>query len=58
MKLVCMCNGVTEEVIIDSIKEGNDTFEKIKEDTEAGAGRCRAGKCRGRIEALILEHKK
>lgn len=58
MNLICICKGVTDDVIIESIKEGNDTFEKIQEDTEAGTGRCGAGRCRGRIEGLILEHRK
>mgnify|MGYP003440415136 CR=1 FL=1 len=58
MNLICICKGITEDVIVESIKEGNDTFEKVKEDTEAGSGRCRGGRCRSRIESLILEHRK
>lgn len=57
MNLVCICKAVTEEVIVEAIKEGADTFEKVQEATDAGTGRCRAGRCRGRIEELIINNK-
>lgn len=57
MNLVCICKAVTEDVIVEAIKEGADTFEKVQEATEAGTGRCRAGRCRGRIEELIINNK-
>lgn len=57
MNLVCLCKAVTEEVIVDAIKEGADTFEKVQESTGAGTGHCRAGRCRGKIEELIIKNK-
>lgn len=57
MNLVCICKAVTEDVIVQAIKEGADTFEKVQEATEAGTGACRAGRCRRRIEELIINNK-
>ncbi|WP_300381967.1 (2Fe-2S)-binding protein [Clostridium sp.] len=57
MNLVCICKAVTEDVIVEAIKEGADTFEKVQEATDAGTGRCGAGRCRGRIEELIINNK-
>ena len=57
MNLVCICKAVTEEVIVDAIKNGADTFEKVQEATEAGTGRCNAGRCRKKIEELIMNNK-
>lgn len=57
MKLVCLCKAVPEEVIVEAIKDGADTFEKVQEETEAGTGRCCASRCRGRIEELIINNK-
>lgn len=39
---ICYCNHVTEQEIIESIKRGNDTLEKIREDT----GACINGNCK------------
>ena len=57
MNLVCLCKAVTEEVIVEAIKEGADTFEKVQEATGAGTGHCRAGRCKGKIEQLIIDNK-
>ena len=48
---------VEKDTIINAIKEGADTFEKVQETTGAGTGFCGAGRCRGRIEAIIEENK-
>ena len=57
MSTVCLCKGITEETIVEAIKNGADTFEKVKEATTAGSGFCNAGRCRGKIESLIEENK-
>ena len=57
MDLVCLCKGVEKNTIINAIKEGADTFEKVQEATGAGTGFCGASRCRGKIEALIEENK-
>ncbi|MBE6051535.1 MAG: (2Fe-2S)-binding protein [Clostridium sp.] len=57
MAKVCICRGISEERIIEAIKEGNDTYESIKEKTGAGTGGCRGSMCRYKIEMLIEKNK-
>lgn len=57
MDIICLCKGVSKDVILQAIKDGADTFEKIQEATGAGTGFCGASRCRGKIEALIEENK-
>ncbi|MCI6691289.1 MULTISPECIES: (2Fe-2S)-binding protein [unclassified Clostridium] len=57
MDLVCLCKGVEKDVIVKAVKDGADTFEKVKEATCAGAGFCGASRCGAKIEALIEENK-
>lgn len=54
---ICLCRGITEEAIIAAVKEGADTFEEVKEETGAGAGGCRGGRCRTAIELIIEKNK-
>ncbi len=57
MDLVCLCKGVEKDEIVKAIKDGADTFEKVKETTCAGTGFCGASRCGARIEALIENNK-
>jgi bacterioferritin-associated ferredoxin len=57
MDLVCLCKGIEKDIIIKSVKDGADTFEKVQLDTEAGTGYCRASGCKCKIEELIRENK-
>ena len=57
MDLVCLCKGVEKDVIVKAVKDGADTFEKVKEATCAGAGFCGASRCGAKIEALLEENK-
>ena len=43
MSKVCLCRGITEEQIIEAVKNGATSFEEVKEETGAGAGGCRGG---------------
>lgn len=54
---VCFCKGVDEETIVEAIKNGADTFEKVSEVTGAGTGPCRGARCRKRINELVEENK-
>lgn len=49
-KVVCSCNNVGEENLLDSIKEGNLTLEKLCEDTGAGLG---CGSCKPEVSAIL-----
>ncbi|WP_040329196.1 (2Fe-2S)-binding protein [Clostridium ihumii] len=57
MSKVCLCKGVTEEEIIEVIKDGSSTYEDVKEKTGAGTGGCRGGRCKCNIEILIRDNK-
>ncbi|WP_291649771.1 (2Fe-2S)-binding protein [Clostridium sp.] len=57
MDIICLCKGVSKDIIVQAIKDGADTFEKVQEATGAGTGFCGASRCRGKIEALIEENK-
>ncbi|MDD3739742.1 MAG: (2Fe-2S)-binding protein [Bacteroidales bacterium] len=50
-RIVCNCMGITEQEIIDAIKNhGCDTVEKVSDKTEAGTG---CGGCVDEIEEII-----
>ena len=44
-KIICLCKGIPEDTIIEAIKSGADTVEKVKEATG------------GKIEELIAKYK-
>lgn len=54
-KIVCRCKKVYERTIIEAIKNGADTYEKVKKETGANAYGCFA--CRLEIKRLIEENK-
>lgn len=54
-KIVCRCKKVSERTIIEAIKNGADTYEKVKKETGANAYGCFA--CRLEIKRLIEENK-
>ncbi len=53
-KVVCNCVGVTKSQIIESIRKGNNTVEKIGDDTQAGTI---CGVCVDEIQEIINENK-
>ncbi|MGL4736040.1 MAG: (2Fe-2S)-binding protein [Cellulosilyticaceae bacterium] len=54
---VCICRAITKDVIKNSIREGADTVEKVKEATGATTGACHGGRCKGKIEELLESYK-
>ena len=56
-KIVCLCKGVTEETIVNAIKNGATTVEDIKEQTGASTGGCKGARCKKTIESLIEANK-
>ncbi|XDD50490.1 (2Fe-2S)-binding protein [Leptospira sp. WS92.C1] len=48
---VCVCNQVSEEEIVSSIKSGHDTLEKLMNDTGASTG---CGTCMGSVRKLLV----
>lgn len=57
MEKVCLCRGVSDEKIIEAIKEGATSFSEVKEKTGAGTGGCGGMRCRNKIEMLIMQNK-
>ena len=57
MANVCLCRGVSEETIIESVKNGATSFEEVKEENGAGGAGCRGGRCKCNIEMIIEKNK-
>lgn len=55
--VVCLCKKITEETIVDAIKNGADALDKVKETTGAATGACRGGRCAKKIQELIESNK-
>ena len=56
-KIVCLCKNVSEETIINAIKNWATTLEAVKEETGATGGACRGARCKQKVEELINEYK-
>lgn len=57
MSIVCLCKGVTEETIVEAIKNGATTIDAVAEKTGATTGFCHGGRCSETITRLIEENK-
>ena len=57
MSHVCLCRKITAEKIEEAVKDGAKTFLEVKDATGAGAGGCRGGRCRNKIEEIIENNK-
>ncbi|ALG47826.1 (2Fe-2S)-binding protein [Clostridium perfringens] len=57
MSNVCLCKGVSEEKIVEAVKNGTLSFEEVGEKTGAGTGACCGARCKCKIEELIEENK-
>ena len=54
-RIICRCKKVSEGTIIEAIKNGADTYEKVKKATGANTYGCFA--CRLEIKKLLEENK-
>ncbi len=54
LKNACKCKNVSIDTIVDAVKNGADTVEKVGEVTKAGTG---CGRCKG-IISNIIENKR
>ena len=52
-EIVCRCEEVTKEEIMEAIRQGADTLDAVKKYTRAGMGFCQGRTCR-RLVARIL----
>lgn len=53
--IVCFCNAVSEDTIIQAIKNGAQTPDEIFDRTTAGVGPC-GGSCRPVIKKLLEKY--
>ena len=53
MKKICSCKDITEDEIVEAIKNGATSVEDIMKITGAGSGGCYGAKCTRMIELLI-----
>jgi bacterioferritin-associated ferredoxin len=54
-KLVCRCEEVTEEEVLQAIKDGAKTLREIKMITRAGMGLCQGRTCSKIISRILAE---
>ena len=54
IKNACKCKNVSIDTIVEAVKNGADTVEKVEETTKAGTG---CGRCKG-IISNIIENKR
>lgn len=45
-KIICICNQVDEDTIINAIKEGATTVDAVREKTGATGGACHGARCK------------
>ncbi len=52
-KIICRCELISEQEIIDSIKLGATSINAVKRRTRAGAGRCQGGFCMPHVMSIL-----
>ncbi|GAA0116108.1 (2Fe-2S)-binding protein [Clostridium senegalense] len=55
--IVCLCNHITEEDIIEAVKNGASNLEDVKTRTGARSGICKGGRCSYRIKHIIEDYR-
>lgn len=51
--IVCRCEEITQEEILEAIRSGDTTLDAIKKRTRAGMGFCQGRTCRRLVAQLI-----
>ncbi|UCF98658.1 MAG: (2Fe-2S)-binding protein [Spirochaetaceae bacterium] len=54
--ILCRCEEVTEEEVLQAIREGCRTLDEVKRYTRAGMGLCQGRTCGKLIAAMIHKH--
>lgn len=52
-KIVCLCEDVTQEEIIDAIKQGYTNIESLKRYTGIGTGPCQGKTCLSHVVGIL-----
>lgn len=53
--IICRCEDVTEEEILEAIDKGARSIEDVKKITRAGMGYCQGKTCRRQIARMLSE---
>ncbi|MGL5574611.1 MAG: (2Fe-2S)-binding protein [Sarcina sp.] len=53
--IICLCKRIDKDTIVNAIKNGADSYEKVKEVTGASKGICKGLRCKHAIESLLSE---
>lgn len=56
-EIVCQCEGVTKEEILEAIRRGAKTVDGVKRRVGSSMGRCQGSRCAFAIEKLLEEYK-
>lgn len=56
MAIICSCNNISRDEIVEAIKAGANTLESIKKATGATLGDCNGSKCEAKIIKLIKQY--
>lgn len=55
-EIVCQCEGVTREAILEAIRRGASTVDGVKRRAGSGMGPCQGSRCARQIEELLKTH--
>lgn len=53
--IICRCEEVSREEVLDAIRSGCETLDEIKRATRAGMGRCQGEGCAHMVAAILSE---
>jgi NAD(P)H-nitrite reductase large subunit len=56
--IICRCEEVTHQEIIQAFRSGADTVDAIKRRTRAGMGLCQGRTCRRLVSRIVAKQKK
>jgi len=54
--IICRCEEITKQQVVDAINEGNTSVSGIRKRTRAGMGFCQGKSCSRQIRQLIVEY--
>lgn len=56
MPIICKCNNISRDELIDAIKGGANTLEAVKKATGACIGACNGKRCENDVLKLIKQY--
>lgn len=56
-EIVCQCEGISKEEILEAIRRGATTVDGVKRRVGSGMGRCQGSRCSNAIERILEEWK-